>query len=170
MNFSPEMKERLSRRKYEFSKNGLIDSIYQTQKKSAMERHHTPPDYTLDDLRDWAFNQEIFHELYSSWVDSAYYTWFRPSFDRIDNNKSYSLDNLQIVTWLENHKNGVATTKKKLSIPVIAIDEIGRIYKFESLMEASIKTGINRCTIIHALKGRQKKAGGFKWEYQNKAA
>jgi hypothetical protein len=32
--------------------------------------------------------------------------WLRPSLDRIDSDKGYQLDNIQLVTWIVNHTKG----------------------------------------------------------------
>lgn len=35
--------------------------------------------------------------------------WYRPSIDRIDSNKGYTLDNIRLVAWIVNHCRGNLT-------------------------------------------------------------
>ena len=58
------------------------------------------------------------------------------------------------------------TTYTNESKPVFQLDDMGNMIKrFSSLNEASRETGIQRSSISDALKGRQKRAGGFHWKY-----
>ena len=55
---------------------------------------------------------------------------------------------------------------KKLSKPVFSVDkESGLIMWWESIIEASRQTGINRGNICNCLKGKIKSAGGHIWFY-----
>ena len=92
------------------SKEGVIKNIYYGQLSSAKQRGHAPPDYSLSDLKDWCYSQDTFGQLYLSWVCSGFDRWQKPSVDRIDSAKSYSLDNLQLMTWRANQ------AKQKLDI------------------------------------------------------
>lgn len=38
--------------------------------------------------------------------------WNKPSLDRIDNTKGYTLDNIQLVTWIVNHSRGELTVEE----------------------------------------------------------
>ena len=40
------------------------------------------------------------------------------------------------------------------------------IKEFNSIKEASEEIGISKPTIVHCLKGKTKKAGGYKWKYK----
>ena len=53
--------------------------------------------------------------------------------------------------------------------PVIQYDTHGNEKgKFISVSDASRDTDINRTNINHCLRGKQKMAGGFVWEYDGK--
>ena len=45
--------------------------------------------------------------------------------------------------------------------------ETGTEYEFSSVREAERELGISRISIIHVLKGRQERAGGWKWRYKD---
>ena len=70
---------------------GLIYKIYKGQLKSSKTRGHQPPTYSVDELYQWMINQSHFNYLYDIWIESNYSKKNIPSYDRIDNNKSYFL-------------------------------------------------------------------------------
>ena len=59
--------------------------------------------------------------------------------------------------------------KKILSKPVIQIKDGDVINDYNSIKEASEKTGIIKQNISSALTGRYKSAGGFQWKYKNES-
>ncbi len=59
--------------------------------------------------------------------------------------------------------------KKILSKPVIQIKDGDIINDYNSIKEASEKTGIIKQNISSALTGRYKSAGGFQWKYKNES-
>ena len=100
---------------YSKTKKGLIPKIYSGQLSNSRRRGHVNPSYTLNQLREWAFSQPIFHKLFNKWVESDYQKTTIPSFDRLDDYKPYSLDNIQITTWAENDKKGRADMKNGIN-------------------------------------------------------
>jgi len=59
--------------------------------------------------------------------------------------------------------------KKVLSKPVVQIKDGLEIIEYNSVKEASEKTGIIKQNISSALTGRYKTAGGFQWRYKNES-
>jgi hypothetical protein len=59
--------------------------------------------------------------------------------------------------------------KKVLRKPVIQIKDGLQIMEYNSIKEASEKTGIIKQNISSALTGRYKTAGGFEWKYKNES-
>jgi hypothetical protein len=54
-----------------------------------------------------------FQDLFDAWVASGYAKKMVPSLDRIDPTKTYSLDNVRLVTWYENYcKVGLDSYRK----------------------------------------------------------
>ena len=155
------------------TKTGLSKLMYQNQKRNCRHRNHPLPLYTYDEFREWLFSQELFHDLHFKWTDSNYSKMKTPSVDRIDNSKTYSIDNIQLMTWEENDrrakddiKKGILTHGNKPQRPVRQLDVNGNfINKFISLKEAYRSTGISYHSICCVCRGRIKTAGGFKWEY-----
>jgi len=163
------------------TKHGKIRSIYNCQKSSSKSRNHPAPDYSLKELSEWAAAQKLFHDLFYNWLKSGYDKLKAPSIDRIEISKPYTLDNLRIVTWEENKRNGELDIKNG-KVPsrtksVIGINiETGERRKYFSINEAVRNTGASRSNIIACCKKREttspsgkkyykKTAGGYKWEY-----
>lgn len=163
--------------KYCKTKNGLISSIYRSQKQSSKTRNHKPPKYSLDELKYWALNQNIFHLLYNNWVNSNFDKWLRPSFDRNNSNHMYSLNNLKIMTWKENlNNNSMDIRSNRITNtgllygghkPVIGINKITREkHEFISISEASRKLNISHGNISAVCLGVRMIAGGYIWSYK----
>lgn len=162
---------------YGKTKKGLIISIYTSQKQSSRNRKHTPPEYDLNELRDWALNQSIFHQLYENWVSSNYNKWMRPSCDRINSNLPYSLNNLKLMTWENNlNNNSIDIRLNKINNKgllngghrrIIGINKkTNEKYEFISISEASRKLNINHSNISSVCLGNRNMAGGYIWEYK----
>jgi len=137
---------------YYKTKHGLITRIYNNQVRSSKARCHPLPTYTRQELEDWMYSKSIFHELYDNWKSSDFNPRLVPSCDRLDDYKSYTLDNLRIVTWDENNrrshediKNGINTKPCKTVLQFTLDGEL--IKEHYSITSASRKLGIERRNI-----------------------
>ncbi len=150
------------------TKDGLSDSIMCGQRQSSKKRNHPKPDYTLQEFRDWLYSQSNFIYLYNNWVESDYEKYLKPSADRIDDNKPYTLDNLQLMTWGENdakasndHKTGKIIYDQKA---VVGVNKItGEVVSFFSMNEAQRQLKINN--ISYCCNGKRNSAGGYHWKF-----
>lgn len=160
---------RQCKNEYYHTKKGLIQRIYGGQRAHSIHRNHPMPSYTLSELREWAFSQKIFHELYDNWKASAFDRWSTPSFDRLDDYKSYTLDNLRIVTWKENNKRSHVDMKSginnKQSTAIISIKD-GKETEFYSQQQAARELGLWQGHINNVLKGILKTTGNYKFKYK----
>jgi len=155
-------------RRHYRTKKGILTRIYFRQKSSSVQRKHSPPDYTLSELREYAYSLPLFHSIYDSWVKSGYAKYSTPSFDRIDDYKGYALDNIQIMTWKDNllksfsdRKNGI---NNKLSKAVNQIDMHGTVVNtYYSLSQAYRETGIGNINVC--CKDENRTSGGYMWRY-----
>ncbi len=153
------------------SVDGLIQVIYSHQRASSRKRGYPEPNYSLVELRVWMKSQPMFDLLYNNWTDSKYDKSLSPSCDRLDDYKPYTLDNIQITTWLDNHKKSTEDTKngtlnKRNHIVSQYTLEGIFIRDFHSKREASRITGSNQSDIGKVCSGIYKQINGF--IYKNK--
>ena len=144
------------RKKTHHSKQGLIQIMYSKQLYRQHLRFNLKLDYSLEDLRNWAFKQDNFDLLFQNWERSSFKKDEVPSCDRIDATKPYSLDNLQLLTWEQNFEKSHQERQR----PVRCI-ETGEV--FESSTAACLSLGLVRTAIDSAItKGGT--SGGYHWE------
>ena len=153
------------------TKEGLIKKIYKAQKSRCKIKGRNLPTYSVDELKEWLYSQPEFHILYDNWKRLDYQTMAIPSCDRIKNNISYTLANIQIVTWktnLDNANQDVLKGKlKRRHKPVQQFTLDGEfIAEYESAVKASETTGSNLRNIGKVCCGERKTTGGFIWKFK----
>lgn len=158
-------------KKYIHSVDGVITQIYSAQIKTSKKRNHNPPSYSKDILKLWITTNDKFLLLYNTWVSSNYNKDLKPSIDRIDDYKGYSIDNIQLMTWGENRikgfKDRVNGINNKTNKKVAQFDNDDNLLNvFYSISDASRKTGIDKSSINKAANGKRQTAGGFKWKIE----
>lgn len=156
---------------YYRSKTGVVSKIYGHQKQSAKHRKMHAPSYTKENLRSWLFSQKLFHTLHESWVKTGYERESVPSVDRKDDYLSYTLDNIQLMSWGENKNKGNSDRKNginnKESKAVIQFDKNGVfIAEYHSIRHAGRIAKTNNSNIGSVCTGERKTAGGFRWQYK----
>ena len=104
------------------------------------------------------------------WLALGCQTEMIPSLDRIDDYKPYTLDNIQVVTWIKNRsksnsdrKNGVNNKNSKAVIQTAKDGEF--ITEHYSIRQASRDTKINQSDISQCCLGKLNSSGGFCWKY-----
>jgi len=160
--------------KYLKTKNGLISRICSNQKGNSKTRGHNPPSYTKQELKDWLFNQELFHVLYEKWVESGYQKDLKPSVDRKDDYKGYSFGNIQLVTWMENKGKQnediflARSTSGECCKSVLQYDkQMNFISEYHSSYHASRELKITQSNISACCADNRKFAGGFIWKLKS---
>ena len=120
----------------------LYKTLYTQQKAKSKNRGYQPPAYTEKELLDWMDAQPTFQSLYDSWVAFGYSSNLRPSVDRISDTTSYTMSNIQLMTWEENNKKAYEsyltgdTTKKCAAVDMLDLE--GNFMKrFISVSEAA---------------------------------
>ena len=157
---------------FRLTKHGVLGTIYNNQKSNSKTRNHVAPSYSLQDLKAWIDNNDKFHKLYLKWKENGYNTNDKPSIDRKEDDKPYTLNNIQIMTWKENKKKG--HLYHKLGIidydlkPVSQFDTNGTFLKtYISISQAARDLNLFGTNISNACKGIYHTCGGFKWRYIN---
>ena len=158
---------------YSRLKSSVILKIYGHQKENSFVRNHNLPTYTKEQLLEWLLNDWVFGLLYQNWCNCGYIESMKPSIDRIDDNKGYSFDNVQIMTWGENRAKGAylqSIGKQNVTKPIKPILQLsldGKLIKeYLSASEASRITKLNRSCISKCCRGEFKQFRGFVWKFK----
>jgi len=143
-----------------------LTNIYQHQ-KARSKKYGYELSYSLKELQFYLTNKK-FQELFKNWVEGGYMYYDKPSVDRINANRGYTLDNIQIMSWKENRRKGDKEVARKKWKPIIMCDMDGtHLKKYVSIKSAVEDTGYNQGLISMVLKGHRNHTGGFKFIYQN---
>lgn len=153
--------------------DGVSRRIYNSQIRSSKKRGYTPPTYTLEEFRRWLYSNPLFSILYVDWATSGYITRLKPSVDRKDDYKPYTIDNIQLMTWGDNYDkyqiDKMSGVNNKGNIPVKQYTKNGEFIKeYHSISYASRYTGISHEGIGRVCAGSLKTSGGFIWKYSKK--
>lgn len=159
----------------------VFAKIYNSQVTHSVTRGHPAPAYTLDELKTWVDEQPNAHHLWETYVASGYDRGSKPSVDRIDDSKPYTLDNILLTSWKKNHQKG-ADSKRTGDIqvghkPVAAYSKDGKLHrKYGSINEALRDVGGSMWGITSVANGEPVKDGrgklytprsykGFVWKW-----
>lgn len=155
---------------YDRTEHGVIRVIYKTQRASSKKRGHNPPDYTKKELSDWLYSCG-FKGLYDNWVSSGWVKNEKPSVDRVDDFKGYSLDNIKLGTWIDNRshqyndiKNGAGTSGKRCKTLYQYDGVMNLIASYVSYSQAARTMGYS---LEYQIKKKSKCRGGYYWSYSN---
>lgn len=159
---------------YERTREGLITKIYGGQRERSRVRGHPMPSYTLDELKSFTYSQPNFESLYNQWVESGCKKSLIPSFDRLDDYKGYTFDNIRLTTWADNKKRAYEDRKNGINTMIArAINQFTLsgelVQEHYSINNAGRITGVDIGNIWKAITGRYKTAGGFTWQYADHA-
>lgn len=161
--------------KYNKSKLGVISRMYRGQCSTSKRRGHDKPSYSFDELKSFLLNSDTFNKLYTNWITSNYNKWVKPSLDRLDDNKGYSFNNIQLMTWKENFDKASKCTSEgkfkhggggKKQVSMFSKDGV-LLKTFESAVEANRVTKVNIGNLNRCCNNHIKYAGGFIWKFSN---
>lgn len=152
--------------KYLRTRNGLSFKMYSGQKTSSKRRGHNPPNYNLTEFRDWLYSQHNFEYLFLQWIESNYSKMLIPSADRIEDELPYTLGNIKLVTFLDNHIKEIKKRPVKKRKPVFRIDlKDGSETEYKSLREACRQNNIKPANISNCCNGKRLTTGGYGWRF-----
>lgn len=158
--------------------SGVIRKIYSRQRESCRNRGHEFPTYSRIELETWVSTQPLFFALYQDWVNSNYERDLAPSIDRKDDYKSYTFDNIQVMSWEDNRTKSYCSKKtissrEKLGIARKSTFQFSLsgvfIKEFPSTHKAGKTTGINAKNISSCCRGELLSAGGYLWSYKKES-
>lgn len=160
------------------SKNGWYTKTYGRMKRDNKNKFNLDLPFSKDEFISWIKSTygEKFEKLFSNYVNSGCEKYLNPSIDRIDDYKSYTFDNMQLLTWRENDTKGTNGIKNKVSCAevgkkycsktVIQYDEsMNEIMRFSSTHEVERIFGFDSSLIAKACR-EHFKSKGFYWRYK----
>lgn len=108
-NYQNSQKGIIKKREYKYSIRGILNKKYNAMKDRVLGKSiHTCSSKgkelcSKQEFIEWfETSKEEFMVIYNIWKDNNFQRRYAPSIDRINNNKGYSVDNLQ---WLSNIDN-----------------------------------------------------------------
>ena len=167
------------REAYTKSIKGVITYIWHHQIRNCKQRNHPLPTYSFQELYDWCLQISNFRRVYTDWVDSNYDPELKPSINRLDNSKTYSLDNIEVITWKNNKEKAYEDIRNNLlhnptllnngHRPVCQYDFNGnKVNSFISVSDAARSNNIGHQAISECCKETRKSYKGFLWCYSDK--
>lgn len=132
---------------------------------------------TLKQFVEWMMNNDMYKKLYIDYINNNKNRSLAPSVDRLDDYKTYSIDNIRLCTWKENkdkyNSDRLIGKNTKQSKPVIAISFDGTIKRFHSSHYAAQVTGIIRSSINRSCRTNSKleipksRSGEYIWLFES---
>lgn len=156
---------------FDIIKNSWINYSYSGQKSRSKIIHDSSIGYTKNEYIEWLKKQDHLDKLLITWINSGKKISLTPSVDRLENNRTYELDNIRLVTWDVNRLSevgGKVHVKKYEMLkhtPVVKIDiNTGDIIdRYNTLKDASTANNILIGGISRSIKIKGNKAGGYLW-------
>jgi hypothetical protein len=121
----------------------------------------------LPELHKRFLNDKKYLRIFKEWEKSNYQTQLKPSIDRIDCKKHYTMNNIHIMTWAENRYKQRFEFKRIRARKVYQIMGNATINIYRSVSHVVKETGLHQGNISSCLHGKRKHCGGYKWQYEN---
>ncbi len=126
-----EQKKKYSKRRFEKMASNLIETTYKSyerKRRENAERFGESPevDMTFEEFAElWPEDNRCpyYHNLLE--IKRGGRTGSSPSIDRIDNNKGYTKDNIEIVCWEYNDDKGTMTIERQFVHGGVAAKKLG---------------------------------------------
>lgn len=122
--------------------------------------------FTLVDFHQRFLGDKKFQRLFNEWVRSGFQKQLKPSLDRIDKSKSYSVENTQMLTWEENRFKQNMERRSRKGV-VIQLRNGVEIARYRSQREAVKQTGLRQGLISAVLNGKRTHTGGYQFIWEN---
>ncbi len=153
--------------KYKKSPKGVLTVLYSKMKERTRLKGLPKMDFTLEEFHQMFLYNEYFLHLHNNWRTSNYQRDNKPSIDRINPDKGYTKDNIQMMTWKENRLKGDKENAARITTSLEMYDlEGNKIKEFDSIKEAVEVTGLNQGLIVMCCQGKRNHTGGFVFKYR----
>ena len=106
-------------KKYRLEHKGDIKfwftKTYGRLKRDNKNKFNLLPPFSKDEFKEWINSNYKckLEKMLNDYKESNYKKDLCPSIDRIDDYKSYTFDNMQLITWEENNDKGRISLKNK---------------------------------------------------------
>lgn len=144
----------------------LVRNLYAGLKYRSNHKRHqkNPPKlcFSLKEFEEWIWNNG-YKKLHKEYLESGQKKSDKPSVDRVDCDKDYTIDNIQLVTWKVNDKKGAAEKGKRVN----QICDGVIVNSFDTCNEAGRHIGKKRGNgIQRCCEGATEEYCGYNWEYE----
>lgn len=153
-------------RRFRRTPKGVLTNLYSKMRERTKRNGLEKMDFSLKEFHETFLCDDQFLEIYQEWVESGFDTYKKPSVDRKDNEKGYSRNNIQILSWEENRRKGDAENSR-VTTPIIMFDKNGnKAAEFESIKFAVEVTGFSQGNISMCCQGKREHVHGYKFRYR----
>ena len=168
---------RKHKKKYYQTQDGIFNSLWAKMIMHSKTRNHPPPSFTKEELREFIFvkNKTKFNKIWQNYVKCGSQSDDKFSINRLDNDKPYIFNNIELTTWGDNRNKSYTCPKiKKRQVlsgkqgckQVLQFSLDGKfIQKYSSITEAEKQTNTELSQISAVCKGKRKTTNGFIWRY-----
>jgi hypothetical protein len=158
-----ETKQREITERYRKTKKGVLTNIYDHQKR------RYPVTYSLEELHSKFLNDKKFDRLYNEWIKAGMPKEKKPTLDRINYKRYYTLNNIQPMTWCDNRYKQRMEMKAIRAKKVYAW-KVGHILStmiFKSQRHAVKLLGLHQGLASAVLNGHRNHTGGYVLSYED---
>lgn len=154
--------QRETNQRYKRGVRGVLTGMYNNHVERS-RKYGYRIGYEKEELYEIYARDPLFLRLYKKWVESGYDKWRKPSLDRINPYKGYTIDNMRLMTWRENWEKGRKEWAKKNQKRVRVENTFtGSVVYCESMKEAAEYIGCSVSAVSVVASKRRKEVMGFK--------
>jgi len=139
--------------------DGFLTNVYSNQRNSNRRRFGVNPDYSLDDLREWAYSNEKFMSVYGEWEKQGYGKDMKPKIIRVDLGEPYSILNIACGKLVRHDVDELVSLRKAggtnkeigeaLNIPLSTVSRLLTAKGYRQNAKRGIFTNHKRIYRIH---------------------
>ena len=156
------MKSLKNTQKYRKTAKGVLTNMYQHMKRKYKVL------FTLEEFHGRFLRDSKFLYLVSEWKKNKFDKQDKPSRDRKDCRKPYTVENTQMLTWAENRFKASALDGKLGRKPPVLQLMGGKVIKrFLSQRHVVKELGLSQGDLSMVLNGKRKTVSGYRFVYED---